>query len=386
MVKVRSLLFFSLPVDIVHAILYSKANSCFLFFVCLNKRREYPMNIAQRFPHLATLIIVLLLLVPCDGWLTGGSLSAHAQNRPFTAGQVTEYALPPGHNPFGSIASGPNGDLWFLEYPQNMVGKMTIHGQFTEYRIPTYTSRPVGITAGPDGNMWFTEWWGNNIGKITMSGHITEYPIPTANAYPADITLGPDGNLWFTEYDGGRIGKITPQGQITEYPEPHGAGPFGITVGPDGNLWFTDYGAHSLGKITLQGQITIYPIHYQHRACTWGGVSYPYGITTGPDGNLWFTITGSVGCIGKMTLQGHFTTYTNLQPTGADPQGITTGPDGNLWFAEQAGAIGRMTPKGMETDYGIDGVSNPDGITVGPDRNLWFVAPGDDAIGTITWH
>ncbi len=144
------------------------------------------MNVLARFPRMISLVIVLLVIL-----LLSSSFSAHAQSSPFTAGKVTQYPLPDGRTPFGSIAKGPDGDLWFLEYPENMVGKMTTKGAFTEYRIPTPTSRPVGITAGPDGNMWFTEWWGNNIGKITMSGHITEYPLPTPNAYPADITLDP---------------------------------------------------------------------------------------------------------------------------------------------------------------------------------------------------
>ena len=155
-------------------------------------------------------------------------------------------------------------------------------------------------------------------------------------------------------------------------------------MGPDGNLWFTEYAVHKLGKITVQGHITQYRIHYTSRQCTKGGVSNPYGITAGPDGNIWFTTAGFAGCVGKMTMQGHFTTY----PVPASgPAGITTGPDGNLWFTEEAGgAIGRMTPKGILTQYAFSGTSEPDGITVGPDTNLWFVAPGDDAIGTITWQ
>ncbi len=85
-----------------------------------------------------------------------------------------------------------------------------------------------------------------------------------------------------------------------------------------------------------------------------------------------------------MTLQGQFTTYADLDEPSADPQGITTGPDGNLWFTEQAGGIGRMTPKGSLTQYSIGG-TNPDGITVGPDTNLWFVEDVGE-IGMITWH
>ncbi len=288
------------------------------------------MNVSARFPRMISLVIVLLVMLPLSS-----SLSASAQSRSFTAGQVKQYPLPDGHTPFGSIAKGPDGDLWFLEYPANNVGKMTTKGVFTEYPIPTGTSRPVGITAGPDGNMWFTEWWGNNIGKITTSGKITEYPLPTPNAYPADITLGPDGNLWFTEYYGESIGKITPQGQITQYRLPHGGGPVWDHGWPGRQPLVHRVCRSQDRENHAHGQITEYRIHYQQRACTKGHVSNPYGITAGPDGKIWFTITGFIGCIGKMTLHGQFTTYPLTQPD--DPQGITTGPDGNLWFTEQAG-------------------------------------------------
>ncbi len=309
------------------------------------------MNALTRLPRRACLLSLLLIVL-----LFGSALPTYAQSRPLTAGQITEYSLPQGHNPFGSIAKGPDGDLWFLEYPANMVGKMTIHGTFTEYRIPTPTSRPVGIAAGPDGNMWFTEWWGNNIGKITPSGHITEYPLPTPNAYPADITLGPDGNLWFTEFYGESIGSITPQGQITEYRLPHGGGPYGITVGPDGNLWFTEYAVHKIGSITPQGHIpsVSHPLHlaqvYQ-RACQqslrnhcrprwqhlvyhhWQCWLYRENDAARPIHHL-RQICKRQALIHKASRQ--------------DRMAI-------LWFTEQAGAIGRMTPKGVLTDYPLGG-------------------------------
>ena len=69
----------------------------------------------------------------------------------------------------------------------------------TEFPLPTADSSPAGITTGPDGNLWFTEWT-NQIGMINpTTDAITEFPIPTAQSGPAAITTGPDGNLWFTE-------------------------------------------------------------------------------------------------------------------------------------------------------------------------------------------
>jgi hypothetical protein len=37
----------------------------------------------------------------------------------------------------------------------------------TEFPVPTAGSVPRGITAGPDGNLWFIEFVGNKIGRFT---------------------------------------------------------------------------------------------------------------------------------------------------------------------------------------------------------------------------
>jgi streptogramin lyase len=66
------------------------------------------------------------------------------------------------------------------------------------------------MTTGPDGNLWFVEFNGNAIGRITPRGAITEFPLPTGNSGPSSITTGPDGALWFTENDGNRIGRFSP--------------------------------------------------------------------------------------------------------------------------------------------------------------------------------
>src|SRR4051794_7303894 len=67
------------------------------------------------------------------------------------------------------------------------------------------------------------------------------------------------------------------------------------------------------------------------------------------------------------------------------PQGIAAGPDGNLWFTQQrSDQIGRITPSGTITEFGVPSNSRPAGITAGPGGNLWFTQPGTDQIGRIT--
>ena len=101
---------------------------------------------------------------------------------------------------------------------------------------PAVGSNLWGITQGPDGNLWFVEYNNGRVGRITLGGVVSVYPTPTQNSNPYTIATGPDGNLWFTEPTVNKIGRITPSGVITEYSIPSSnaiRGPAGITPGPD---------------------------------------------------------------------------------------------------------------------------------------------------------
>ncbi len=322
------------------------------------------------------LVLTLITLIMVAGAialpLSGSTTRTHAQGTL----PICEFSIPTNGNPV-DITSGPDGNLWFVEFNGDKIGKITPSGTVTEYTIPTSNTSPEGITSGPDGNLWFTEQYGaSQIGKITPSGTFTEYPTPSGGSAPTGITSGPDGNLWFTENFANKIAKTTTDGTITEYTIPTGnSGPVGITSGPDGNLWFTEGGANQIGKITPSGTVTEYTIPTNN--------SSPDRITSGPDGNLWFT-ESSGNQIGKITPSGTITEYT-IPTSGGTPIGITSGPDGNLWFVEIYGSqIGKITPGGTITEYSLpSGFGYPVGITSGPDGNIWFTEAIGNAIGRV---
>jgi uncharacterized protein (TIGR03437 family) len=286
---------------------------------------------------------------------------------------VTEY--PGATLPF-RIAAGPDGNLWFTDYPSS-IGCITPAGLLTEYPASvTAASQPFGIVAGPDGNLWYTEMGdptkgtGNRIGSITTAGVVTEYSIGLSPASsPYEITAGPDGNLWFTEYAGNRIGSISTSGVITEYavPTPKSS-PTGITAGPDGNLWFTEQDGNKIGSISSTGAITEYSA-----GLTAG--SHPRGIAAGSDGALWF-MDGGHSRVGRISADGMAVSYYSKGLTAdSSPEAIAAGPDGALWFTERIGArIGRVTTDGIITEFSglITPTSSPEGITAGPDGALWF--------------
>ena len=241
-------------------------------------------------------------------------------DRMTTAGVVTQYTAPFGEA--SSIATGPDGALWVAQWTANKIGHMTTAGVWTDFSPPTASSGPQTIVAGPDGAMWFTERAGK-IGRITTAGVVTaEYPIPTASGQPEGLTVGPDGAFWFTETDSRKIGRMTTAGVVTnEYLVPNGHVPSNIVSGPDGNLWFTESGG--IGRITTSGVITEFPL-----PAGTGLIS----IAAGPDGNLWFPEFYNEK-IGRITPAGEITEFT-IPTSNSGPYGITTGPDGNLWFTE----------------------------------------------------
>src|SRR5260370_32031063 len=111
---------------------------------------------------------------------------------------------------------------------------------------------------------------------------------------------------------------------------------------------------------------------------------FPTAITTGPDGNLWFTEHDAHN-IGRITPAGAITEFGI--PSGGRPYAITAGPDGNLWFTEPGfyNAIGRSTPAGGISEYPIPTPNtNAAGITAGPDKNLWFAEQDADSIARIS--
>jgi streptogramin lyase len=108
-------------------------------------------------------------------------------------------------------------------------------------------------------------------------------------------------------------------------------------------------------------------------------------IQAGPDGNLWF-IESSANKIGRITTKGVITEFPLA--SGSAPEEIASGPDGNLWFTEDGtNKIGMITPAGAISEFNVPTASaGLTGIAAGSDGNLWFTEESNRAekIGRIT--
>jgi virginiamycin B lyase len=293
-------------------------------------------------------------------WFAGpkydaGAGTVNVVGRVTSAGQVTEFPLPPSHLRFPvlpAIATGADGSLWFTELGANAIGRVTTAGLITEFPLPPGGSEPSVIVAGPEGALWFTEENASRVGRVDPTGQITEFALPMG-AGPGGIAMGPDGNLWVTERNLGRIARLTPNGSVTEFPLPDPASlPGAIVAGPDGNLWFTEEAAPRIGRIAPSGEMVEFPVPVRQGTRK---------ISPGPDGNLWFTVGNRIGSISPSGATGQ------LSCVGPDlcrypVASLAVGPDGGLWFGTgvqgteggggtflqalyfSSGVVGRFTP------------------------------------------
>ena len=301
------------------------------------------------------------------GALLLGSPVAATPNVSITSFGGTEVNRPQG------IAGGPDGALWFANSEGNSIGRITPGGVVSIFKDASIRY-PFEITAGPDGALWFTNNRGDSIGRITTGGVVTSYSDPSIH-WPEGITAGPDGALWFTNNaPAGSIGRITTSGEVTNFTDTRINYPMGITAGPDGALWFTNSGNYSIGRITTGGAVSIYTAD--------PGAS-PCGITAGPDGALWFTSVGntSANSIGRITIGGEVSRFTDISLSVGYPHAITKGPDGTLWFTDNY-TIFRITTDGAISYFDIGG-SRASGITLGPDGALWFTDRHMNTIGRV---
>lgn len=280
-------------------------------------------------------------------------------------GNVTIYPVSGLSGSQTQLTSGPDGALWFTNFSESSIGRITTSGTATVF--PT-SSQPYAIAEGPDGALWFTNPVGFQIGRITTSGSVAAYPPGgSLNIYSAQgIAAGPDGAMWFTNFVSGKIGRITMGGAIT-YFDVAGAATE-IIAGPDGAMWFV-YPSGTIGRIDMSGNVTYF---------TDPAILAPKGLTAGSDGKLWFFNDNNLEkpSVVAMTTAGDVVTNVDLSDDFV--RSMTAGPDGALWFTKIAGGVegvGRITTSGVVTNYDIAFPNGPAGsLSFGSDGLPWFIS------------
>ena len=266
-------------------------------------------------------------------WFVEAAASKIARCTP--NGVITEFpTTTPSAGPEDMVSLG--GFLWFAETNLNKIGKCDTSGNMlAEYAVTVgSSSTTMWLAAGPDGNIWYTDVINNLIGRMTPAGMSTTFPA-AAGSEPLRIVAGGDGNLWFTEFIGNRISKITTAGVMTRYTIAT-ASAFPPAIGMDGTTTMAFLEIRKVGLITTAGQVTNEFTLPANVANSEGG-----NVLLAPDGNIWFS--NGAESIMRMTPSGTFTRYI-VPGNNQTASGLTLGPDGNLWFVDTLqNFVGRIT-------------------------------------------
>jgi streptogramin lyase len=274
------------------------------------------------------------------------------------------------------LTAGPGDTLWIC-LANGSIATYSKDGAVKVYHATTsFKEEGCSMLEGPDRNVWFTDYSNNRIGKITPQGKVTFVGLGS-DASPYSMALGSDGALWFTESFPGQIGRLTTDGQLTTFKVP--SPPEEIVAGPDGNLWY-NASNDSIYKLTTSGKSShvrsVYRlggglwVAYQHlwfydtlniqldEMSTTGAIvqefsvpnyCFPFSLTSGPRDSVWYVDSGN-DCAARMTLSGKFTvvpTYSQKENPGLFTT-IVVGPNKDLWFTETGkDGLGWLDPTTM---------------------------------------
>jgi len=106
------------------------------------------------------------------------------------------------------------------------------------------------ISPQSDGNLWFVNKFENIIGRVTTTGVITEFIVPTANAHHR-ILRRPGRNLYFTEPPINEIVKITPMVSSRMCSNKACRQPMGIARDAARNLWITQIDGNKISRLLI---------------------------------------------------------------------------------------------------------------------------------------
>jgi streptogramin lyase len=246
-----------------------------------------------------------------------------------TAGVATAWATAANAQPYGIAMTRSHKRLWTGGYGGIMIGS-TAAGVQTDH--PIAGAHIGSVLRGPDKNIWFTDYGNDKIGRLSPSGVATEFALPPG-AVPDAMASGPDGNLWIADLGNRKIIKESLAGvALASYGKGISPGETvnGIVAGPDGNLYFSEYaGSFSvpdkIGRITTKGKIV--------EIGTLPPDSFPNVLAVGKDKNVYFAIS-HLQAVGKIVLATGKVSYHYLPLTSdMGTNAIVNGPDDRLYLS-----------------------------------------------------
>lgn len=269
-------------------------------------------------------------------------------------GTATVLTIPsPSRNP-GFIVHGSDNAVWFADQSTGppiimaRIARLDMADAFQQFDVPfPMNAEPFGMTLGPDGNVWFTEFYEGRIGRVTPQGVFSDFSLGAGVHRPSGLAFGPDGNIWVVESAGLTIERVSPSGALLDTFSLSTMLPFHITAGPDGAMWFVD-AQNQIGRIDMSGNIKTWQlpclIPNVGDFCGPGYFEGDTDIVAGPDGNLWFP-TNNFNTVARLSTSGYLVEWP--VPNGATgraaPYSMTV--FGNqIFFVGGGNKVGTITP------------------------------------------
>ena len=234
-----------------------------------------------------------------------------------------------------TVAIGPDGSLYIVEYIGNRVRKVDTDGIITTVAgdgTPGYSGDegpatdaqlryPWGVAVDEDGSIYIADYNNHRVRKvspdgiiITIAGNGTKGYLgeggPAAQAelyYPSGVALGPDGSIYIAEWDGGRVLRITPDGIINRIAG--GGASYGVdgipateanlvispsvAVARDGSFYIAEDANRRVRIVDQDGIINTLAgsgspgYSGDGGLATMAQINRHYGIALGPDGSLY---------------------------------------------------------------------------------------------------
>jgi RHS repeat-associated protein len=227
---------------------------------------------------------------------------------------------------------------------------------------------PRGIAVGPDGSVFFADYGNHRIRRVTLDGTITTFagtgvasysgdggPATAAQLdYPIDVALGRDGSLFLADHLNNRVRRVAPDGRIATV-----AGNGTATSGGDGG------------------------------PATAAGLAYPSGVDLGSDGALYIATSFRIrrvapdGMITTIAGTGASGYSGDGGPATAATLGsvkdVALGHDGSIYIAE-SNRVRRVGPDGVISTFAGTGVSGSAGDG-GPATAAQLTQPTQLAVG-----
>jgi streptogramin lyase len=140
-----------------------------------------------------------------DLWFTEAVNSGRI-GRITPSGTITEFSSGLKQGTPEDIVTASDGNLYFTESNSNgAIASITPAGAITEYTTGlTSKSEPAGIASGPEGNVWFVERASSKVGRLTVPPSATtlsaEAVSPVAERLGASVGTNAQSSEYFFQY------------------------------------------------------------------------------------------------------------------------------------------------------------------------------------------